>query len=380
MNTDNTDEVTLSMTSVPDPARVLIVDDDPLARETLEAVLRKEGYTLLFAASGNELFQQIAAAAPDLILLDVMMPDINGFDICLRLKASANYRHIPIILVTALDSTADLVRGLDSGADEFISKPFRSPELRARVRTMLRIKRQYDALQYMLQTRDLLSNMIVHDMRNPLAAVMLYIQLLRRRGNLQPEQERYLEMIFNEAQHVSAFLEDMLLLNKLDRGPLTLTRSPLEVNRLFADVQHKTSSLAATRKITVESVETPVIEGLEVDLVLFQRALENMLAHAIKSAPPNTTVKLFVDSRPADATAAAAPRLRIHVQNAGAHLPPEDLERLFDKFAVMTLKEQVSSHVGLGLAYCRMVVEAHGGRAYAANVEPQGLRFTIELP
>lgn len=374
------DETSSQMTSVPDPARVLIVDDDPMARETLEAVLRKEGYTIFFAASGNELFQQLAAITPDLILLDVMMPDISGFDICLRLKASASYRHIPIILVTALDSTADLVRGLDSGADEFITKPFRSPELRARVRTMLRIKRQYDALQYMLQTRDLLSNMIVHDMRNPLAAVMLYIQLLRRRGNLQPEQERYLDMIFNEAQHVSAFLEDMLLLNKLDRGLLTLTRSPLEVDRLFAEVQQKTNSLATTRKVTVEIVDPPTVEGLEVDLVLFQRALENMLAHAIKSAPPNSTVTLAADTGPTGATESVAPRLRIHVQNAGSHLPTEDLERLFDKFAVMTLKDQVSAHVGLGLAYCRMVVEAHGGRAFAANVEPQGLRFTIELP
>jgi two-component system, sensor histidine kinase and response regulator len=374
MNAEHPDEVSLPMTSVPEPARVLIVDDDPLARETLEAVLRKEGYTILFAASGNELFLQLAAAAPDLILLDVMMPDMNGFDICLRLKASPHYHHIPIVLVTALDSTADLVRGLDSGADEFIAKPFRSPELRARVRTMLRIKRQYDALQYMLQTRDLLSNMIVHDMRNPLAAVMLYIQLLRRRGNLQPEQERYLEMIFNEAQHVSAFLEDMLLLNKLDRGPLALTCSPLEVDRLFAEVLHKTSSIATTRKITVESVNPPEVQGLEVDLVLFQRALENMLTHAIKSAPPNTTVTLVAETQPAE------PRLRIHVDNVGAHLPPEDLARLFDKFAVMTLKEQVSSHVGLGLAYCRMVVEAHGGQAFATNIETQGLRFTIELP
>ncbi|RIK36123.1 MAG: hybrid sensor histidine kinase/response regulator [Chloroflexi bacterium] len=376
----NADEVSLLMTAVPEPARVLIVDDDPMARETLEAVLRKEGYTLLFAASGNELFQQMAAAAPDLILLDVMMPDIHGFDICLRLKASAHYRHIPIILVTALDSTADLVRGLDSGADEFISKPFRSPELRARVRTMLRIKRQYDALQYMLQTRDLLSNMIVHDMRNPLAAVMLYIQLLRRRGNLQSEQERYLEMIFNEAQHVSAFLEDMLLLNKLDRGPLTLTRSPLELSRLFAEVHQKTNSLAVTRKVTVESTEPPVVEGLEVDLVLFQRALENMLTHAIKSAPPHTAVTVSAQVHPDSNSDAPAPRLRIEVTNAGAHLPPEDLERLFDKFAVMTLKEQGSSHVGLGLAYCRMVVEAHGGHAFATNIEPRGLRFIIELP
>ena len=240
------------MNSTETGTRVLIVDDDAMARETLEALLRREGYTLLFATNGSEVLDRLAQLAPDLILLDVMMPGMNGYELCERIKAMPTHRHIPIILLTALDSPSDLARGLDSGADEFVSKPFTSVELKARIRSMLRIKRQYDELQYMLQTRDLLSNMIVHDMRNPLAAVMLYIQLLRRRGNLQPEQERYLDMIFNEAQHVSSFLEDMLLLNKLDKGAVALARSPLELNRLAAELRQKTTSLAQGRKVQVE--------------------------------------------------------------------------------------------------------------------------------
>lgn len=361
-------------------ARVLIVDDDALARETLEALLRREGYNLLFAASGAEAIENMGQLMPDIILMDVMMPGMNGFETCRRIKQLADFRHIPIILVTALDSTADLVAGLDSGADEFITKPFSSPELRARIRSMLRVKRQYDELQYTLQTRDLLSNMIVHDMRNPLAAVMLYIQLLKRRGNLQPEQERYLDMIFNEAHHVSSFLEDILLLNKLDKEPIPLARGPLDVERIVNGIRQKIAGLLSARSVQLKIIE-PATKSteIEVDGVLFQRALENLMAHAIKSTPAQSTVELAFLDRSSAPELPDAVKLRIAVSNAAAHLREDDQERIFDKFAVLTMKEEGQPHVGLGLAYCRMVVEAHGGRISVSNVPPQGLQFTIDL-
>jgi two-component system sensor histidine kinase/response regulator len=352
-----------------------------MARETLEALLRREGYTMLFAASGAEVLANMGELAPDLILLDVMMPGMNGFEVCQRLKQSAEYRHIPIVLVTALDSKSDLVKGLDSGADEFIAKPFNSPELKARIRSMLRIKKQYDELQYTLQTRDMLSSMIVHDMRNPLAAVMLYIQLLKRRGNFQPEQERYLDMIFNEAHHVSSFLEDMLLLNKLDRGSVPLAKSQIDLSRIATEVRQKVAGMVSNRKVQLEVADPPPSPpDLEVDMVLFLRAVENMVAHAVKSTPAHSTVQVSFLTQFNASAESDPPRLRIAVCNGGTHLPTEDLVRIFDKFAVLALKDQGKSHVGLGLAYCRMVVEAHGGRVAAANLEPQGLMFTIDLP
>src|SRR5262249_29049268 len=143
--------------------RVLIVDDDPLARDTLEAQLYLEGYELLFATNGIDALQRMKELTPDVILLDVMMPQMSGFEVCQYLKQRSEFRHIPIILVTALDGPDELVRGLGAGADEFITKPVNSQELRARVRSMLRIKAQYDDLERTLQLRELLSNMIVHD-------------------------------------------------------------------------------------------------------------------------------------------------------------------------------------------------------------------------
>lgn len=127
--------------------KILIVDDHLAAQETLKAQLAGLGYHLFFASSGKEALGKIEQAIPDLVLLDVMMPELDGFEVCRRLKADLRWRHIPIILITALNDRKSLVRGLDAGGDDFLSKPVNQQELRARVRSMLRIKHQYDALE-----------------------------------------------------------------------------------------------------------------------------------------------------------------------------------------------------------------------------------------
>jgi len=130
-----------------EPQTVLIVDDEPIVRKVLGDLLLSQGYNLAFAANGIEALEQLPNIAPDLILLDISMPGMDGFEVCERLKSDERSQHIPVIMVTALDTTDDIVRGLDAGAEEFISKPVRGLELRARVRSMLRIKGQYDTLE-----------------------------------------------------------------------------------------------------------------------------------------------------------------------------------------------------------------------------------------
>jgi len=126
---------------------ILIVDDEPIIRSILEGLLSVKGYNVVAAGDGLQAIKQVAESPPDLILLDVMMPEMNGFEVCQRLKAGQKTQHIPIILVTALDSKEDLARGLDAGADDFLPKPFDNLELLARVRSMLRVKKQYDQLE-----------------------------------------------------------------------------------------------------------------------------------------------------------------------------------------------------------------------------------------
>ncbi len=187
------------------------------------------------------------------------------------------------------------MRGLEAGADEFITKPVARMELQARVRTMLRIKTQYDELERLLELRQALSYMIVHDLRNPLAAVMLYLQLLKRKGGVAPVQARYLDLALSESQKMSNFLDDMLMLAKMERGKLTLTRSTLFVDRIIGQVMEKFGPLADAQGVTLTTRVPEQPYPLTADVTFFQRVVENLVANALKFAPQQSTVTIEVE-------------------------------------------------------------------------------------
>ncbi|MDJ0589975.1 MAG: response regulator [Pleurocapsa sp. MO_226.B13] len=153
------------------PKIILVVDDEIHNFDVIEAFLFKEKYILEHANNGREALNFLTKTQPDLILLDVMMPDLNGIEVCRRIKSNPHICHIPIVMATALNSKEDLANCLEAGADDFISKPISGLELRARVKSMLRIKQQYNILKETLQMRDDLSTMIVHDLRNPIGNI-----------------------------------------------------------------------------------------------------------------------------------------------------------------------------------------------------------------
>jgi DNA-binding response OmpR family regulator len=334
--------------------RILIVDDNESAAETLFALLASELYDVTCVASGKEALARMNELTPDVILLDVMMPEMSGFEVCRILKQSANWKHIPVILLTAYSESKDVAQGLDAGADEFLSKPVSGVELRARVRSMLRIKAQYDDLERSLQLRQSLSYMIVHDLRNPLAAVMLYLQLLKRKSGVVPEQLKYLEMALGESQKMSSFLDDMLMLAKMERGNLKLAPSPVSMERMLDQVQAKFRPLADAQFIGLKFNVPKQLTAFQLDVALAQRMIENLVANALKFSPAHSTVSVAVDfpdctalptgsangafesvamaamRNGAVADTALGPRyFRLQVIDEGPGIPPDDFERMF---------------------------------------------------
>lgn len=378
----------MSVTAVT-PKRVLVVDDESATRELLRSQLHADDIEVVEASGGHEAIQRLPELAPDVILLDEVMPDLDGYEVCRRLKHSLSYRHIPIILLTEHESVADRVRGLEAGADEFIAKPAQRMELQSRVRTMLRVKTQYDELERLLELRQALSYMIVHDLRNPLAAVTLYLQLLKRKGGVAPDQIRYLDLALSESQKMSNFLDDMLMLAKMERGKLTLTRSTLYVDRIINQVREKFNPLAEAQGVVLAThmIEQPY--PVLADVTLFQRVVENLVANALKFAPQQSTITIEVDypqfpsqhteSAHHPATGQETAQLRVSVLDQGRGIPPDDMVRMFDQYEAVYMKEHGKSELGLELAFCRMVAEAHGGRIYAGNNPDRGAVITVEL-
>lgn len=359
-----------------EPPVILVVDDEPTARMTVEALLMPEGYELHFASSAIEMLEVVNSIKPDVILLDVMMPGMTGFEACRRLKADAKLRHVPIILLTALADVVNLVKGLEAGADEFLSKPVNGSELRARVRSMLRIKQQYDDLQAMVKVREELTHMTVHDLRTPLSTVGLYADLVRRHL-LQPEKvESLADTISSQVNRLQGLVNEILIMAKNEGGQLALSQQPVDVCAFLQKVQcdHIASAELKDVSLVVESAEN--LPTVDLDVALFRRVIDNLLSNAFKFTPTGSRVVVTV----AACADSDIPHLKFTVGDEGSGIPLEHRERVFDRFAVVEMKDQDVPQLGLGLAFCKMVVDAHGGNIFVESNEPQGARFVMCMP
>jgi len=361
------------------PAHICIVDDNLTAREVIAEQLSVDSYFVKQITSGLELLEKFDDLEPDVILMDVMMPYMNGYDVCQKIKQDPTRSHIPIILVTALNSREDMLRGLESGADEFLSKPVNGAELRARVRTMLRIKNQYDSLQSILQLREDLAHMLIHDMRNPLTVASLYNNILLKRDQLTPRDKEYARQVRDSLRNLAGFLDEILTVAKMEEGMLKLACHPNNVSQLITDVVESHREVARLRGIQL-NLDLPEEHRLSsLDAPLFKRVLDNLLSNAFKYAPDKSQITLRLRYLGNENNTLHSAPFRLQVMDQGPGIAPENYERIFNKYEVVTLKKAGQAQVGLGLAFCKLVVEAHNGRIYVSPNLPQGAIFNVEL-
>ncbi|GJM41535.1 MAG: hybrid sensor histidine kinase/response regulator [Ardenticatenaceae bacterium] len=358
--------------------KILIVDDEPYARQAIEMLLMKESYELFFAEDAHEALAQLDDEIPDVILSDVMMPNMDGFELCQRIKRNPKWNHVPIILVTALDSKQDLARGLEAGADDFLHKPINGLELRARVRSMLRIKLRHDELQAALQMRQDLANMIVHDIRSPLSTILIYCDLMEAEldGNVQT-----LDTIRGEANRLSSFLTDMLMMAKMEHGRLMLSQSQVDVNELATAVCDSYAPMARLKEVDLALDLPDETKKILLDANLWRRVLDNLVSNAVKFSPTkgNITLRVRYDGPGVASSNGSSPHLNLQVIDEGPGIAPEHYETIFDKFQIVATGRRDVKQVGLGLAFCKMVVEAHNGRISVQANKPRGSVFTVEL-
>lgn len=351
------------------PETILIVDDTPANLGVLVETLGAAGYQLMVAEDSEEALAQTAQTQPDLILLDVMMPGLDGFETCRRLRAQPTTRDVPVLFMTALSETADKVKAFAAGGVDYITKPIEHEEALARVRTHLALRRLRRELEDQLVLKDRFMRIAGHDLRNPLCLILMAGELARRQPDTSPAVTKYLTNIGDSAAQMRRIIDTFLEI----RAPSGGTAGRVDLSLLAAAVARQHEHAAERKHIAVVTEFAGQLPLARCDSALAYQALANFLSNALKFTPPGGRVTLR--------TRLAGERIRAEVQDTGPGIPAGERDQLFREHARLSPRPTAGeeSH-GLGLAIVKHLVESQAGSVGADFPSAGGSLFWCELP
>ena len=358
--------------------KVLIVDDDPLNRSLLRRVLGTS-YALTEAESGPRALALVASEDPDVVLLDVMMPGMSGYEVCRRIKSRPDEPLLPVILLTALDGQDDRNEGLAAGADDFLSKPFDRRELLLRTRAFVHLRRnellvreQVRELAELQALKDDLVSLMVHDMRNPLTGLLATLDMLAIELPNDPVQaQQDAADALHLAHRLRTLLDEVLQVRMLEEGELRLQLERVRLSEVTREAAETLQGEARARHIelSVSAAGDPVAP---MDRKLARRCVENLIANAIKysRAGDRVEVNVLAESRGA----------RIDVSDRGPGVPEEAKKVVFERFGSVEGRRDNRRGFGLGLYLVSLALAAHGGSAAVLDRPGGGSVFQLIFP
>ena len=362
--------------------RILVVEDDRMNARIISSILRPEGYITSEVDSGEAALAAYPDFQPDLILLDVVMGGISGFETCRRLKADPSAASVPIIFITAKNQPEDIVAGLEAGGIDYVVKPFPPREMIARIRTHIHLRallehqqRLIDDLSKANAAKNHFLGIAAHDLRNPLTSIrgLSEFMLDGSSGELNEDQRAMLRSVHSATHVMLDLLNELLDISIIESGEMRLDLTPTN----FADIVHDAVFLngltAARKQMKISCRPFKPSQALLIDARKIRQVIDNLLSNAIKFSPPGTTITVEL-SEDAD-------HQTISVQDQGPGIPPGEMSMLFTSFGKTSVKPTGGEKsTGLGLAICRKIVEAHRGAISATNRDGGGADFRVRLP
>jgi signal transduction histidine kinase len=344
-------------------------------------MLREAGFSVMPATSGAAALQRVQKKLPDLILLDLMMPEMDGLEVCRRLKDDPATRSIPIIFLTASNEMSHLVQGLQAGAVDYVTKPFNPPELLARVGTHLELKHARDTivrygqeLRRLNEEKNEFMGIAAHDLRSPLNAVKGYTEMMREEPALEPrERAELLDRIHDATTRMADMVQNLLDANRIERGEMRLSLAPTELSALVVAVAEAQRSRATAKQQTIHVEIEAAPMTAPVDPNVMVQVLENLISNAIKYSPPGKNIFARLKKH--------GQSVRVEVKDQGPGLSLEDQKKLFGKFARLSAKPTGGEHAtGLGLSIVKKMVEAMNGKVWCESEPGHGAAFIVEFP
>ena len=366
---------------------LLVVDDNEANRDVLSRRLQRQNYSVETAQSGKAALAAVRAKSFDLVLLDIMMPEMDGYEVLRQLKADENLRPIPVIMISAIDEIESVVRCIEMGAEDYLPKPFNKTLLRARIGASLEKKRardrearlfaqlesNYARLQGLEKMRDDLTNMIVHDLRTPLSSLLAGLQTLPMIAPLNASQNECYDIAVRGGFTLLSMINDLLDIGKFESGTMKMEIAPVNVRDLVEEARQQVLASAEMMEMTVKREVAPSLPPLPGDGEKLRRTLVNLLGNAVKFSQTGGLIAVGAKLQDGE--------MLFWVRDEGEGIPPDAFEHIFEKFGqVENRRAGRQMSTGLGLALCKMVVEGHGGRIWVESTLGQGSTFFFGLP
>lgn len=365
-----------------EPASIMIVDDEPANLSVLECLLIQEGYRVRAFPRGELALAAASQEPPELVLLDIRMPGLDGYEVCRRFKADPDLRDIPILFISALSAAGDIAAGFECGAVDYLGKPFRKSEVLARVNSHLALREAYvrlaaehAQLRLLERQRDLLTHMLVHDMRGPLQVIGGHLEMIRDSdagGNhLRADDRLNLSAASRGVRGLTQMASTLVDLSRIEAASMPLNPVPVVPAEVFAAACGQAVEPVSLHRLT--PWVAPGCPPLWCDFDLTVRIVANLLTNALKYVPAPSQITIGAESAPQG--------VRLWVRDQGPGIPVPDQQRIFEKFGVGSQPtDKPLASTGLGLAFCKLAVEAQGGAIGVDSLPGAGSTFWFTLP
>lgn len=370
---------------------ILIVDDTPDNLALLTGLLKGQYRTKVATSGAKALDTALAGAPPDLVLLDIMMPEMDGYEVCRRMKESEAIRDVPIIFLSALNETMDKVKAFGAGGVDYITKPFQVEEVRARVETHLKIRRMqkeleqqhhqlqenFEQLSSLSALKDEFLRIASHDLKNPLMCVLgfaaLVEDMVKPGMEMTPDMHLCVSKIAGAARLMQKIIEDFLDFRAMEDGQMKLQLENTDLNELARLAIEQNQAYADKKSIPIRLELQADLPAARADSARIRQVVENFISNAIKFSSAGMGVAIR--------TSCSGGKVLVEIVDSGPGLAEEDMAKLFVKYAKLSNKPtggEKSS--GLGLAICKKIVELHEGQIGARNNPEGGCTFWFEVP